>query len=569
MSQEVALGQMAHKEKLELLRVLHEREVTRCAESFEHFFMHWVRTKDEHDAINPVKRVPNKPYLSFVAREFQHGPEVQYYAKSRQLMVSWLLCAFAVWKAQFQPHALVLFQSKKLEDAARMVFDTTPNIARCSFIMAHLPKWLQVCIAVEGENRVLVPFSIDQKTFSYGSVKFPNGAMIEALAQGASQVEGKVPALIISDESSLQEEWAESWAAAMPCIAGGGRAVAVATMRLPSQYGEEIAPCDDVDPDSEMRGVARFKTARGGSGVRLHYSADPDKDPRREKGRAWFANETVRMRGGFEGNEWQQHMEINPQSVSGQKCIPYWSKIEDRVVIDDIPYEQAALWALGGGADYGTRNPTVLLICAVDFHGNLYVVDEVAAPGMTVQEIPGITKGGVAGIAQLWHRHPLFQRINGKVQMDPTTEAKTQNIASGLTSVSQLFREEGIYLQPASARGTEADDLTLNRLHQWWAGFEEPDWAPQFFICKRCTGLIQILRIARYADWSSATQDVNNLKPKMRGCVGMDYFDALKHWVCSLPQGPARTRAAAPQFSFQWLRAKVRSDRHAVSRLRN
>ena len=554
----------------ELLAGLEAREIADCAASFEYFVFKWARTFDPHDKVNPVKGFPEKDYLRLLAREFQHGPDVIYVAKSRQLMVSWLLAARTVWEILYHPHAWAVFQSKKEEDAAEMIYDTVPSKARASFIMSHLPEWMQVCICVEGDKRITRRYTLDQKTFSYGSIILPNGSRAEALAQGAAQVEGKVPSFLCSDESSLQEEWSQSWAAAMPCLAGGGRAVAVATMRLPSAFGEEIASADDVDPDGEMRGVARFKTRSGGYGLRVHYSADPDKDPKTEIGAEWFATESTKMRGGFHGIDWQQHMEINPQTVCGTKCIPYWDKVVDRVVIDDLPFEQVSLWRVGAGADYGMRLPSVILFMAIDYFGTAYAVDEIVQPGLTVHELPGITKGGIAGLSQLWKRHPLFYKVNGTIQMDPTAQKKDQGGDSAVTSAMDIFRqpENGVFMQPAKIRGTDADDLALNWIHERWAGFEEPDWSPGFFICRRCTGLISMLKKAEYAEWSATAQQSNNLKPKMRATVGMDPFDAFKHWVVGMPQGPTRIKAAAPVGSFDWLRKQVHKQTKALSQAR-
>ncbi len=545
------LAQLTDKQKEKLLEALWAREVARCAESFEYFLFKHVRTKDEHDAKDPLKPVPDKAYLRFLAHEFQHGPDIIYVAKSRQLMVSWLLAALATWKVLYQPFARVCFQSKKLEDAAQMVFDTSPLVARASFIMANLPERMRVCVAMENGQRKTKPYTLDNKVFSYGNVKLPHGALLEALAQGAAQVEGKVPTLFISDESSLQDEWRASWAAMRPCVSNGGRAIAVATMRMPSAFGDEIAPSWDVAPDGELRGVARFTTASGGAGLRVHYSADPAKDPQTEDGAEWFTRKVGAMIGGFDGSEWQQHMEINPQSLSGELVFKQWGKVKDAVVVDDIPYDVAARWKLGGGADYGMRNPTVVLYCGVDYHGDLYVLDEQAAPGQDVD--------GIKGLSDMILRHPLWWRVNGIVQMDPTAWSNTQNQRSGgVTSPAAMFQANGVSFQPAKLRGQEADDVTIARLHEAWGGSDDPDWRPKLFICRRCKGLLEALPRLRYQDWSPALQGDNDLKKKMRGGVGLDYWDALKHWIVSMPVNTVSTgKPPPPPMSFDYLRNMV------------
>lgn len=538
-------------EEAEYLALLEAREIFRCADSFEYFLFRYVVTKDEHDPLNPVKRMPDKAYLRFLAREFQHGPDVQYVAKSRQLMVSWLLCALTVWTALYKPHSLTCVQSKKLEDSARLIFESTPSVARCSFILAHLPPRMQVCLCLENEQKVPRPYSIDGKTFSYGAIKLPNGSIVEALAQGAAQVEGKVPTLFLSDESSLMDEWAQSWAAAMPCISNGGRAIAVATMRLPSAYGEEIAPCDEVDADGELRGVARFATASGGSGVRVHYSADPEKDPKTEGGAKWFVAETAKMPGGYDGHAWGMHMEINPLSRSGARVLPMWSRIESKVVIDDLPPEAVRHWKLDAGFDWGIRNRTVWQVFATDYEGTRYMVHELA--------IPAIEVDGVNGIASLMKSHPLFNEVNGRIHADPSMWNNTQSTRDGVVSNAELFRRCGVRMERAKLNGQEADDLWLSKVLAYWQGHEESDFVPRFYICRSCKETLQGIPNLFYQEFVGVTADKNSLKEKF-GLKRVDWQDAWKYAEAASPTVPILRTPSDRPFTFDWLLAKYKKE---------
>lgn len=536
--------------KKELLRALRAREIVRCAESYEYFLFKYVLTKDEKSPLDPVKRVPEKEYLRYLAREFQHGPDVQYVAKSRQLMVSWLLCAQAVWKILFQPHALVCFQSKKLEDAARMIFDTTPNVARCSFIISNLPDWLRICISVRDGERVPIPVGPDQKIYSYGSIKLPNGSICEALAQGPAQVEGRVPTLYIGDEASLQDEWRAAQSAVIPCISNGGKAITVGTMRMPSAYGEEIAPCDEVEPDDEMRGVARFRSKDGMAGIRVHYSADPAKDPATPEGKEWFAQEIAKMPGGYEGSEWQQHMEINPQAATGERVLPMWYKIESRVVIDDIPIEQGGLWKLDSGLDFGVRNPTVWGVLANDYDGNRYLLHELSLPAGEV--------GGIAGIAERMKANPYFSRVNGRIHADPSLWNKDQNSKGGLTCRAQIFADLGVHLVPARTRGRDADDVLLNRLlGYYWAGHEDMDtFQPHFFICRSCAGAIRTLPKLMFGEWK---QEYTEKKEQILSKYA-DSWDMLKYAEVAKPHSAVLPHAGPPRMSFDWFLRMIRKE---------
>ena len=50
--------------------------------------------------------------------------------KSRQVMATWICCAYLLWRAKFRDHQLILVQSKKEEDAANLVFNGEAWVAR-------------------------------------------------------------------------------------------------------------------------------------------------------------------------------------------------------------------------------------------------------------------------------------------------------------------------------------------------------------------------------------------------------------------------------------------------------
>jgi hypothetical protein len=552
----VAKLSAADRERLRL--ALEAREVARCRESFEYYLMRHVRTRDEHDKKNPVKRVPDKAYIRYLAHKFQHGPDIQYVAKSRQLMVSWILCARACWEIQFHPHARVCFQSKKLEDACEMVFDTEWKVARMSFILGNLPDYLRVCVSsIETQPGVftdrLVPFGMDNRVFTWGSIKLPNGARCDALAQGAAQVESKVPSLFLSDEASLQDEWADSQAAAAPCLEGGGRGITVGTMRLPSAYGTEIATAANVEPDMAMRGVAEFDSAGGIPSIRVHYSADPDKDPATPQGAEWFARAITNVPGGFEGHRWRAHMEIDPTSRAGTAVFPMWKKIKDRVVIDDLSPELVRGWRLDSGFDWGVRNRTVWHIFANDFQGNRFCVHELS--------IPASEAGGVRGIAQRMKAHPLFPLVNGLISADPTIWNNTQSQGSSVVSNAVLFQREGVNLRKAKLRGQEADDIFVQKLTSYyWAGWDLPGFSPKFFVCRSVVGLQRCFQNLNYQDWNAGTADKNDLKEKIVDKQN-DEFDSAKYAEVAQPGMPSGEAATgAPIGSFDWLHALAKRE---------
>lgn len=196
-----------------------------------------VLTKDEHRAEDPVQPFPDKAYLRVMldcllltagllvperARWAEAaGLPVQDFAgagmlaieKSRQIMATWLVSAYCLWRAKFRPHQLILWQSKKEDDAANVVFDKEMETARMSFMEAHLPRELR-----------------DPVQTSRCNLRYPTtGSRIWGIPEGADIIRSNTPSVLVSDEAAFQPEFASARDAAMPAVKGGGHLVALSS----------------------------------------------------------------------------------------------------------------------------------------------------------------------------------------------------------------------------------------------------------------------------------------------------------------------------------------------------
>jgi len=524
------------RRKVEAATAAAQKVIERCSKDPAYFIFTWLRTKDEHDKANPVKPFPEHEYLRWVIDEWHNGPEVIYTAKSRQLMVSWLLAAYGLWTAMFRPHALVLWQSKKEEDAAPFVYEKTAQHARMSFMLAALPDWLRGCRMADGSFQAIP--DVDS-CGSYACLTLPNGAQVLGLAQGASQVESKVPTLFISDEASLQNEFASSMAAAKPAIDKDAKALAVGTMRMPSDFGQEVSPCHEADPDACGRGLARFRTINGVYGIRVHYSADPEKDPETQLGAAWKRGqlESGAYPGGEEGFRWQQHMEINPLARSGTLCLPSWRGAESRVVIPDLSPRDTFGWSFDAGLDWGVLNRAVFLLFGMRPDGRRFLLWEFSQPGDEI--------GGIPGFAYQIQLCPWFKRVNGSIQADPSLWNRDQSskaYSGGLTTRAQVFGDCDVWLQAAKNNGQTADEVALERLnHYYWADPEDP----LLFICQNARWTIKHFPTLMYEEWSEALMSEKAPKEKMKG-VNVDEWDAFKYAEAAWPDVPRFVPQAEP-----------------------
>ena len=177
------------------------------------FWLRYVTTRDEADPANATKPFPlHLDYLRDLWGVFNEKPLVVV-AKSRQMLVSWVVASFCVWTARSKPHQAVFWQAQKAEDAVSMVCAPEgAQMARCQFIEAHLPTWMRVPVKpVEGR------------------LVYPNGSVIQALAGGADKVRGKTASVIVLDEFAHMMEQQQIYTSVAPLVQKGAKLIIVST----------------------------------------------------------------------------------------------------------------------------------------------------------------------------------------------------------------------------------------------------------------------------------------------------------------------------------------------------
>jgi hypothetical protein len=204
-----------------------KRAVALCAEDPAEFIFGACRTFDPHDRANPYKKFPDLPDLR-EALTFIHQPAtIACIAKSRQLMMSWLLCAYAVWEARFNPARVIMMQSKKEADAWALVF-TDWMTSRCAFIEYSLPPllWSQF------HGRYVQGMQ--------GKLLYPHGSMVWGIPGGPDHFRSHVASLAFIDEAAFHEKFDLTYQAALAMTKGGGRLRIVSTAKYGTYFGTLI-----------------------------------------------------------------------------------------------------------------------------------------------------------------------------------------------------------------------------------------------------------------------------------------------------------------------------------------
>lgn len=210
---------------------------------------HFVLTKDEHDIEHPVKPFPDEPaYRAYVdlllisggflpATQATHAlawgfdpahlqrlyeTHILFLEKSRQVMMTWLTCAYLLWRVKYHAYQLVLIQGKRAQDMDAIVCDRegdTDN-GRIAFMESHLPPHLRhVDFGKKGTSK-------------QRHLEFPNGSEIIGIPQGRSIIRSRTPSVLFSDEAAFQPEFDDAYGAALPAINGGGQGIFISSMEL-------------------------------------------------------------------------------------------------------------------------------------------------------------------------------------------------------------------------------------------------------------------------------------------------------------------------------------------------
>lgn len=181
------------------------REIwTRCAQKtacFDSGPLYWLTehtaTEDTHwlqKNTPPVAPFPKKSYFIWLVTLLLTEPTL-FIPKSREMMTSWLVCAYISWMTQWLPQIQWIIQTEK-EDKA------TELINYCRILYRREPEWMQQKNPLTTDNTV--------------ELRRKNGSHILAVPQGENQVRLYHPYGYMQDEAAFLPEAEQCFNAVRP-----------------------------------------------------------------------------------------------------------------------------------------------------------------------------------------------------------------------------------------------------------------------------------------------------------------------------------------------------------------
>lgn len=194
-------------------------------------------------------------------------------------------------------------------------------------------------------------------------------------------------------------------------------------------------------------------------------------------------------------------------------------------VIDDRPIPTE--WQDTMSIDPGLNNPLACLWLAVDGDGTVFVVREHYAAGRSVD----------------WHADEIARKsreLNWRTDRGKLTalidSAANQRTLSGMKSVSELFRERGILVNPKVNKDMYSG---INTVKSYLGGDGE---TPRLFVFRSCVNLIRELKTYAWADGDRPIKKDDH-------CV-----DALRYYLMTKPEGRV---APEPKTELQLYKEKL------------
>lgn len=223
---------------------------------------------------------------------------------------------------------------------------------------------------------------------------------------------------------------------------------------LPPQARAEVVP-----------GLTMKVKANGIPVMRLHYSADPDRDPQTERGKIWY--DAIRAKYDSDKAGWDREYEIVDEAGGGERIFAdVLTRYKDLIIITDPKWMPNPAWGVVGGFDHGGTNPTVLEKCYIDNDGSLYFCGEFYR--YKTKDWDNTIASNCAELLGM----PDLEKMRW-VNADPSIFWDTVPTPEGsYTAINSVYKQHGVdMLRPFEG---ERNDLTAvsRLLDQHWANLQ-------------------------------------------------------------------------------------------------
>lgn len=301
--------------------------------------------------------------------------------------------------------------------------------------------------------------------------------------------------------------------------------------------------------------TARF-TSNGLPVLRVHYTADENKDPRTPVGAIWLSEAERGYPQGIQDPGFLKEMEIQYGAMGGQLLFSLWDQYKATVVIPPFPIEHEPGVKFYGTYDHGHIHKCAYLVHAVLPDGRKMTVWECSASRLPPKALAEIIKGHdvrLTGDGRRFTGNPYAGREVVKVCDPQLFERRSRMGDDPFESVGDLFRDKyGIAFQ----KGHKGGELTVA---SWLIGDLWQDWErPRYQIFATCQQLLFELPRLRYKKITSL-QARNKEQPEQLVDKDNDAWDSLCQFLRLFPSTVAPKPAKSLYGTFAYYQKTLKT----------
>ena len=225
-------------------------EIIKCGKDPVYFMNKYLKIQHPLRGLIPFKTFP---FQDDCVKDFNDS-RFNIILKSRQLGLSTLVAAYAVWQACFYKEKNILIIATKLAVAQNF-------IRKVKTYIKSMPNWLLVPTIIANNKQ---------------QVEFSNGSQIKAVPTSEDAGRSEALSLLIVDEAAFVRNFDELWMGLYPTLSTGGRAILLSTPNgVGGQYHEIYTKAERKENEFNA--------------IKLMWDVHPERDDK------WFDKETKNM----------------------------------------------------------------------------------------------------------------------------------------------------------------------------------------------------------------------------------------------------------------------------------
>lgn len=291
-------------------------------------------------------------------------------------------------------------------------------------------------------------------------------------------------------------------------------------------------------------GYSEYRAPDGALVVRLHHTADPNKQEE------WRRRVAAKYPGGEKDPRFRQEIDIDWYQHGKSPLFENWPEIEEAVFCD--PFRVPPAWPIVVGYDYGYREPFSASFIAFESPIRFYKVQEIYRRGLPPQEQ-----------ARLMLASPYAKRVRYWVG-DPSIWSTTQFTGGNRRyarseSIGDILRSCGINMR--AGRNEPGVDLAYKDLllGLLWKDLKRP----RFKIFRTCPNTREEYQAVQFKDYVSKEKAESSDLPEVIASKRVHAWDSDKYAILSRPFAMSDTEVRPPANSIAALIAELKAHKRA------